>query len=336
MPGTSENTGRGSKSFDGNLARLGHRRFRLLLPMGPGGHREWWLVIITIDMKPTTLPTRIILGCSGEIMASPPWGSSDVASTRSALHRCDRCSPGSRSGGASSARGPDLCNGRIPTFHRRHRGWIRESIPTERGRRCRAAGRRPDRPEDRPPPGASARRSAASSATTSTTQSTTATLSPATASTLTLSFKTSGYHLFAVPASAQLYAGERAPRVDTEPHDANGVRKVIIGGRMYDHPVAQAQWGIFNVNSYIATKDPFYLNRAIANARQIVASRISVQSTEGVAWFFKYPFGFALHSGHAYTEYAPWYSGMAQGLAISLFTRLVKVDPGGHELADGG
>jgi hypothetical protein len=156
--------------------------------------------------------------------------------------------------------------------------------------------------------------------------STTALMAP-TASTLTLSFKTSGYHLFAVAASDQPYAGQRAPRVDTKPHDANGVRKVIIDGRYYDHPVAQAQWGISNVNSYIATKDAFYLRRAIANARQIVAARVSVQTAEGTAWFFKYPFDFALHSGTAFTERAPWYSGMAQGLAISLFTRLLKVDP---------
>jgi len=147
-------------------------------------------------------------------------------------------------------------------------------------------------------------------------------------STLASTFKTSGYRITSVPAAAQPYAGGGAPRVDTRPHDANGVRKVLIAGRLYDHPVGQAQWGIANVNSYLATKDTFYLKRAVANAQQIVASRVSVQTSEGVAWFFKYPFDFALHSGTAFTEHAPWYSGMAQGLAISLFTRLVTADPG--------
>jgi hypothetical protein len=146
--------------------------------------------------------------------------------------------------------------------------------------------------------------------------------------TLTLTFKTSNYRLFAIPAGFQPYAGERAPRVDTKPHDAAGVRKVLQSGRLYDHPVAQAQWGIANVNSYLATKDTFYLDRAKANAQQIIAARVSVQTSQGVAWFFKYPFDFRLHSGTGFTEVAPWYSGMAQGLAISLFTRLVKADPG--------
>jgi hypothetical protein len=147
-------------------------------------------------------------------------------------------------------------------------------------------------------------------------------------SALAATFKTSGYRITSVPAASQPYASSRAARVDTRPHDANGVRKILIGGRLYDHPVQQAQWGIANVNSYLATKDTFYLKRAVANARQIVASRVSVQTSEGVAWFFKYPFDFALHSGRAFTEHAPWYSGMAQGLAISLFTRLVTADPG--------
>src|SRR5690348_11595968 len=123
------------------------------------------------------------------------------------------------------------------------------------------------------------------------------------ASLLAATFKTSGYRILTVPPASQPYASSRAARVDTKPHDANGVRKVLIGGRLYDHPVQQAQWGLANVNSYLATKDTFYLKRAVANAQQIVASRVSVRTSEGVAWFFKYPFDFALHSGRAFTEH---------------------------------
>jgi D-glucuronyl C5-epimerase C-terminus len=151
-----------------------------------------------------------------------------------------------------------------------------------------------------------------------------ATLAP---TTLTLTFKTSGYRLFAIPAAARPYAGARAPRVDAKPHDSTGVRKIVYGGRTYDQPVAQAQWGIANLNSYAATKDAFYLRRAVAQAQQIIAARVAVNTSQGAAWFIKYPFDFHLHSGTAFTEKAPWYSAMAQGLAISLFTRLVAANP---------
>jgi hypothetical protein len=156
-----------------------------------------------------------------------------------------------------------------------------------------------------------------------------ASLAAPAATTLTLSFQTSGFRLFDLPDAKLPYASGRAPRMDTKPHDSAGVRKKIINGRTYDHPVAQAQWGIANVNSYRATKDAFYLRRAIANGQRLIATRVVVQTPQGPAWFFKYPFDFALHSGTAFTERAPWYSGMAQGLAISLFARLVKADPAG-------
>ena len=40
------------------------------------------------------------------------------------------------------------------------------------------------------------------------------------------------------------------------------------------------------------------------------------------AWFFPYTFDFAVHGIAADTMRAPWYSGMAQGQALSLFVRL--------------
>ena len=42
------------------------------------------------------------------------------------------------------------------------------------------------------------------------------------------------------------------------------------------------------------------------------------------AWYFPYPFDFALHGRATETLRAPWYSAMAQGLALSLFVDLYE------------
>lgn len=115
-------------------------------------------------------------------------------------------------------------------------------------------------------------------------------------------------------------AGATTTRVDAGVHDASGVRMIRFGDRLYDHPVAQAQYGLLNVTTYLATKDSFYLTRAVAQANRLVARRVE----SGGAWFFPYRYDYALHR-IGDVERAPWYSAMAQGLAVALFCRLYAV-----------
>lgn len=124
-------------------------------------------------------------------------------------------------------------------------------------------------------------------------------------------------------ADSQLpYAKSKScPQVDPGVHDAQGVRMFNVGSTMYNHPVGQAQTGINCVGAYLATHDPASLSRAEANAQRLIDRRVESRG----AWFYPYPFDFAIHGDTSVLMKAPWYSAMAQGQALSLFVMLWKV-----------
>ncbi|MFL5684454.1 MAG: D-glucuronyl C5-epimerase family protein [Chloroflexota bacterium] len=134
-------------------------------------------------------------------------------------------------------------------------------------------------------------------------------------------FATLGYVQQPVPAAAHPYALAAAvPIDDTGIHDGDGVRMIRIGTTLFDHPVAQAQYGLANVASFDLTDDQRFLDRAIAQATRLVDTRVVSRE----AWYFPYPFDFALHGRASETMHAPWYSAMAQGMALSLFVDLYE------------
>ncbi|MFD9225373.1 D-glucuronyl C5-epimerase family protein [Streptomyces sp. NPDC060064] len=110
--------------------------------------------------------------------------------------------------------------------------------------------------------------------------------------------------------------------------NADGVYLYYPGGGStgYDHPVGQCQFGLGCIASYRTETDParkaLFLTRAKAQADRLIARRFEDRS----AWWFPYGFDFThtVHSGVSYK--APWYSGMAQGEAISLFVQLAELD----------
>ncbi|MET9671051.1 D-glucuronyl C5-epimerase family protein [Streptomyces sp. NPDC006475] len=109
-----------------------------------------------------------------------------------------------------------------------------------------------------------------------------------------------------------------ATKADKDPHDASGVRMFRAHGTLHDHPVGQLQFGLANLASHRRTRDMFFLHRARAQADRVIERRHELRS----AWFFPYPFDFK-HQIHTGLDYkAPWYSGMAQGEALSLFSQL--------------
>jgi YD repeat-containing protein len=150
----------------------------------------------------------------------------------------------------------------------------------------------------------------------------------------TTPFTTGDFAPLPVPAALRPYAlTTPIALVDTGVHDPDGVRMFQVGSNLYDHPVAQASYGLANLASYDLTSDHRYLDRAVAQATRLVATK--VVSRDG--WYFPYPFDFALHGDSKLLERAPWYSGMAQGLALSLFVRLFQAtgDAAWMEAADG-
>ncbi|HEY6115626.1 MAG TPA: D-glucuronyl C5-epimerase family protein, partial [Candidatus Dormibacteraeota bacterium] len=109
--------------------------------------------------------------------------------------------------------------------------------------------------------------------------------------------------------------------------DANGVYLYYpTTGGPYDHPVGQAQFGLGCITSHRTETDPtrkaVFLARAQTQADRLISKRRELRG----GWWFPYPFDFthAVHTGVTYQ--APWYSGMAQGEALSLFVQLAGLD----------
>jgi hypothetical protein len=94
-----------------------------------------------------------------------------------------------------------------------------------------------------------------------------------------------------------------------------------VNGRLWDHPVVQAAYGLQNMWSWEKTHDLFYLHRARVQADRLVAHRTEARG----AWFFPYPYEFRSPKHHLVMK-PPWYSAMAQGEALSLFSRLAGTD----------
>jgi hypothetical protein len=111
------------------------------------------------------------------------------------------------------------------------------------------------------------------------------------------------------------------PLIDTKDHDAAGVRLFRYNGVLYDHPVAQAQYALQLIHAYEVTGNATYLTRAVANAQRLRDRSLLT----GGARFYPYPFDFALHGDASDTIRHPWYSAMAQGLALAMFVRLSQV-----------
>ncbi|MFE7131028.1 D-glucuronyl C5-epimerase family protein [Streptomyces sp. NPDC057638] len=136
---------------------------------------------------------------------------------------------------------------------------------------------------------------------------------------LPFAFRTRGFGCrTGVREGLRPWRARRAAQEDRSPHDASGVRMFTARGKLHDHPVGQIQYGLENLASHRVTGDAFFLRRARAQADRVVSRRHERRG----AWFFPYPFPFR-HDVHTGLDYqAPWYSGMAQGEALSLFSQL--------------
>ncbi len=92
-----------------------------------------------------------------------------------------------------------------------------------------------------------------------------------------------------------------------------------------DHPVGQSQFGLGCLASYRVETDParraVFLARARTQADRLISQRTEARG----AWWYGYPWAFThtVHTGVSYEP--PWYSGMAQGEALSLLVQLAEV-----------
>jgi len=141
----------------------------------------------------------------------------------------------------------------------------------------------------------------------------------AAATTLPFSFHATAFAAYPVaPAKLPFAQSGVIPKKITKPHDSTGVVMRKVGTRLYNHAYLQAAFGMANLDSYRLSKNKFYLNRAVAQAKRIIATRVA----SGGAWFYPYRFNFSLHGKTSDVMKAPWYSAMAQGVSLALFSRL--------------
>lgn len=85
------------------------------------------------------------------------------------------------------------------------------------------------------------------------------------------------------------------------------------------HPVNTALYALYLVETHRATGSMAHLDRAIANGQALLAG--AEVTDDGTLWF-GYHFSHRLHGDDDLAMSPPWYSGMAQGQALSLFVRL--------------
>ena len=143
---------------------------------------------------------------------------------------------------------------------------------------------------------------------------------------LTFTFKSVEYGIHDIARDEYPYNKHAPiPLEDTGVKDSSGIRMHKIGNTLYDHPVAQAQYGLELLESYVVGGadeggDVRYLNRAKAHADRLIARARQV----GMGLYLPYPFDFLLHGDPNERMVAPWYSAMAQGQGMSLFVRLFE------------
>ncbi|HEX7195231.1 MAG TPA: cell wall-binding repeat-containing protein [Candidatus Limnocylindria bacterium] len=132
-------------------------------------------------------------------------------------------------------------------------------------------------------------------------------------------FRTDRYTLQAVPEELLAYNSARLVAIYGNRDASGAFIYKHTDGRWYDHPVGQAQYVVNMLRNYRLKPDQVYLDLAIANADRLLDRAVR----HGGALFFPYSFDFGLHGRG--TMNAPWYSGMAQGIALSGFVRLYEV-----------
>lgn len=117
-----------------------------------------------------------------------------------------------------------------------------------------------------------------------------------------------------LPYALAAPVGKTVPTPSTE----TGVPLRLVDGVAHEHPSNQAVFGLRWLESYRLTGDRWYLTHALAAGQHLVDK--AVRSRD--ALWFAYTFDFAVAGDASVNMPAPWYSAMAQGGALSLFTRL--------------
>jgi hypothetical protein len=117
------------------------------------------------------------------------------------------------------------------------------------------------------------------------------------------------------------------------PHDADGVILSLWNNEYHYHPWQVSFKALWYLAGYQQTSDERYLDFVYRYARKL--AEVGIREDNGI--YLPYTFDYALHAGSEYeVMLAPWYSGLAQGIALAFFSRAYETvnDPFLKGIAD--
>lgn len=123
-----------------------------------------------------------------------------------------------------------------------------------------------------------------------------------------------------LPASELPYESNDSTMVERQAYDDDSV-PIIKFHRIYRyHPVYIAEYTLDLIDVYTTTKDTACIPVIMRNLNKLVTLGVQADSS----LFYPYDFDFRMHYDYQDMMLAPWYSGMAQGLVLSLFCRVYE------------
>lgn len=102
------------------------------------------------------------------------------------------------------------------------------------------------------------------------------------------------------------------------PKDADGIQVFEYKGEKYYHPTLLTMQMSWYVDSFIQSGDSIYFKTILNYYDKILEL---IEETDNTIWI-AYPFDYAIHGNIDDVMKAPWYSGMAQGTLLKIFSQL--------------
>lgn len=103
--------------------------------------------------------------------------------------------------------------------------------------------------------------------------------------------------------------------------DSSGVLMTEYHDSLYYHPVTIASRCYIYLSAYAKTSDKKYLNLLDKHLDLLV----NISFRKDSAMFFPYNFAYDVHQNSNWRFDSPWYSGMAQGKILSIFSRAFEL-----------
>lgn len=107
----------------------------------------------------------------------------------------------------------------------------------------------------------------------------------------------------------------------TQPADEQNIMLFQYKGSNYYHPVNMSNRILNYLDAYKKTRNEGYLSRSEVYANKLISLSVEYKK----ASYLPYYFTINAHGSADHIMEAPWYSGMAQGVALSVFVRLYKI-----------